>query len=142
MYKYATSSLSIPLSMPICCFHILAVIKSAAQNIEVQVSFKIMFFFFWIYKFRSGITGSYGSSHLSFLKNLHTVLSSGCTSLHACGKFIYNFLRNHPVVFKVTLGISSVHAYQTHTEVSSFSMSLLMLHIVCIFFITPILVGE
>ena len=36
-----------------------------------------------VYMPSSGITWSYGSYTSSFLKNLHTVLHSGCTSLHS-----------------------------------------------------------
>jgi len=47
------------------CFHILAIINSAAMNIGVHVSFRIRVFIFSGYMSKSEIAGSYGTSAFS-----------------------------------------------------------------------------
>jgi len=63
------------------CFHDQANVNSAGMDIRVHVPLSILVSLACMPS--SGIAGYYDISLSSFLKNLQTVLHSGCTMLHS-----------------------------------------------------------
>ena len=88
----------------LACFHVLAIVNSAAVYIGVHVSFQIMVFSG--YMPRSGVAGSYGNSIFNFLRDHYTVFYSNHTIVHSylqCSKVPFSPCPCQHLLFSVYL---------------------------------------
>ena len=81
MYMYYNFLIHSSVDGHLGCFHVIAIVNSAAMNNRIHVSLSILVSSG--YMPRTGIAESYGGYIPSFLSNLHAVFHSGCINLHS-----------------------------------------------------------
>ena len=90
IYRYHIFFIHSSASGHLGCFHVLTIVNSAAMNIGVHLSFKIIVFSGCVP--RSEIASSYGHSIFSFFSSFHSVFHSGNTNLYSHQRYRRWFL--------------------------------------------------
>ena len=104
------------------CFQHLAIVSNTAMNIGVHRFFSIGDSGFLGYIPSTRIMGSKGSSIFSFMRKIHTIFHSDCTSLHTHPQYTRVPFSLHPqqhlfihlLVMAILTGVRSLYGFNLH----------------------------